>query len=299
MVTSTGFSGAKCIHTHHFFNPLCKDQSLLKRVAHVAFHVLTLGIPLALYHIISYCHRKIINLGQQNKKIKPYSDIGQKAMDFAIKQIKDNPGLVPHKFGTFGGGTNTYQPIDERIALLQTLCEKKHEESKQLMAKGWINNEESIKALDEYMQLVYALSCLTLGDLPAFTEDLLQEKQISRTYEEALNKQDAYQCHTFYACSYLYHDLRSQCVWEERDVPWDEEKVARYWEPEKDEFFEAFACRFYTKGTMQNRWNELYNDYCDRARLYADEKKLESRLVEWIKKDTGMSTFFTPSSSPT
>lgn len=42
-----------CQHTssHLFNHPLCDDQSLIKRIANVVFHILTFGIPLAVYKI--------------------------------------------------------------------------------------------------------------------------------------------------------------------------------------------------------------------------------------------------------
>lgn len=45
----------KCTHPHHFFDhPFCKQQSLTKRVAQVAFHVLTLCLPLVIYKLYQH-----------------------------------------------------------------------------------------------------------------------------------------------------------------------------------------------------------------------------------------------------
>lgn len=49
----------QCPHAHHLFaHPLCKEQSLSKRVARVAFHVFTLCIPLAIYKFIHHFFAK-------------------------------------------------------------------------------------------------------------------------------------------------------------------------------------------------------------------------------------------------
>lgn len=42
-------------------HPLCKEQSRLRRIANVAFHVLTLGIPLAIRHIIPCCFKASVS----------------------------------------------------------------------------------------------------------------------------------------------------------------------------------------------------------------------------------------------
>jgi dolichol kinase len=50
----------QCAHAHHLFaHPLCKKQSLAKRVAHLAFHILTLAIPLIIYRLT---HRKVVKI---------------------------------------------------------------------------------------------------------------------------------------------------------------------------------------------------------------------------------------------
>ncbi|MDR3623729.1 MAG: GNAT family N-acetyltransferase [Chlamydiales bacterium] len=42
-----------CTHSNHLFShPLCENQTFLRRVANVVFHILTLGIPLAAYYIV-------------------------------------------------------------------------------------------------------------------------------------------------------------------------------------------------------------------------------------------------------
>jgi hypothetical protein len=60
----------KCTHpTNHLFEkPLCKEQTLLKRIANIAFHILTLGIPYALYHLSVWCFSKG---NPSNEKLEP------------------------------------------------------------------------------------------------------------------------------------------------------------------------------------------------------------------------------------
>lgn len=90
-----------CISTSHLFSqPLCEDQSLLKRIVNVAFHVLTLGIPLAIYHTFSCCYAKgvskledgnlqttAINSVRQGNKDTPDSALNQEAVDHMQEEI--------------------------------------------------------------------------------------------------------------------------------------------------------------------------------------------------------------------
>lgn len=43
---------------HFFHQPLCENQTLLRKICNIAFNILTLGIPLAIYHVIKCCFPK-------------------------------------------------------------------------------------------------------------------------------------------------------------------------------------------------------------------------------------------------
>lgn len=84
-----------CTHTSHLFShPLCKSQSLLKRIANVAFHVLTLGIPLAIYHIWScyYAKRAIQSKGEnlQTTAINSVGQVNRNIPNAALKQAEND-----------------------------------------------------------------------------------------------------------------------------------------------------------------------------------------------------------------
>lgn len=309
-------NGPNCIHSSHLFsNPLCEDQSLLKRIANVAFHVLTLGIPLAIYHILSCCRPKNsstqssgnlqttgINSIQQNISIKPYSNLGQEALEFARKKLQEHPELAPYKFfaGWYDPDT-TNQPINSEIALLTTLYwDVAFNSFENLMKQNKDNpwsNQEVIQAADECMKIAYAISNLTLDDLKPFTEALSSEGD-NRTYAKALTQQDSYQYRTFYYCTNAYHWFRGEIGW--KTNPWDKNEEGLFG---PQSISGAHASAFYQKGTIQNSWNELYNNYCERVRLYVNEKELQSadnRHFTWTKKDTGIKSFSpVPDTQPT
>ncbi len=58
-----------CHYCHLFEKPLCKNQNLIIRIANMAFHIFTLGIPYVLYH--TTCYLFSINTTKiQNKRLR-------------------------------------------------------------------------------------------------------------------------------------------------------------------------------------------------------------------------------------
>lgn len=317
-----------CIHSNHLFSsPLCKEQSLFKRVANIAFHILTLGIPLAIYerekiqsiihHAVSWCYshitsrptienlRKIaINSILQDKGIHPYSNLGQEALEFAKKKLEEHPKIIPTKFSAgFYGPEKTKQPINPAIAFLTTLYwEVAFKNFKDLMKENqndpW-NNQEVINAADACMKIAYAISNLTLDDLQLFT-DRLSSKGENRTYAKALTQQDSYQYRTFYYCTEAYHWLRGEIACSVVD-PWNKNEGNLFYP--RAPISAAHSNLFYQAGTIQNSWNCLYNEYCDRVRCHVSEEDLQladTRHFRWTKKDTGVEAFFrVPDTLPT
>lgn len=316
MSSSSIVANPSCTHHHHWFaHPLCEQQSAVQRIANIAFHILTLGIPLAIYHVISCCYSRI-TARQQNenlqaiairsvllsKNAKPYTPLGQEALQFARSQWKEHPEIAPTPF-TAGrySPKQTYQPINQEIPYLNTLYLDAIKKFKELLKQNkedpW-NTQEVIDAADACMKIGYAISNLTLDELEPFTQDLASKGE-ERTYAKALCQQDAYPYRTFYYCTNIYHWLRGGITWGVRHRANDQEGLLFPAPP----IPEAHAASFYQEGTLQNSWNELYNEYCDRIRLYVDEKELKSadnRHSTWTQKDTGVDKFTAvPDTQPT
>src|SRR5262249_7815218 len=68
-------------------------------------------------------------------------------------------------------------------------------------------------AADKLMKVSYAVSCLTLDDLPAFVKKLAKETGEKKTFAEALKDQDSYFLTPFMRCSIAYHQIRGGYVW--------------------------------------------------------------------------------------
>ncbi len=290
---------SSCNHSNYLFShPFCWDQTLLKKILNIAFHVLTFGIPLAIYHVISCyfpktfvhddCKYDLLQASFDSVKkrsIQPYSLIGQQALEFARTKLKEHPEITPHQF--LAGPTIADQPVNQEIALLNKLYMVIYfrafkEAIMQNKDDPW-SQQAVIDAADACMKIGYAISSLTLDDLKSFTQRLF-EKGENRTYAKSLTKQDSYQHQTFYNCTNIYHCIRGASTYSiEQGLYYPHHDI-----PQKH------AKLFYQKETIQNGWNTLYNDYCDRIRLYVSEDELnvaDSRYVSWTKKDTGFETF--------
>lgn len=244
----------------------------------------------------------------KDKMGKTYPQIGQEAIEFARQKLNEHPDIQPTKFrtlqGVCAGGTN--QPVNQEIALLATLYwnvyfaafEQKIKEHKE--ENPW-SQPDVIQAADDLIKIGYAISCLTLEDLPEFTQ-ALETKGKKRTYAEALTIQDSYQYRTYYSCTSAYHWIRGGIVWIGDDHQATEGYLDYLQETPK-----IHADPFYQEGTIQSKWRALYNDHCDRIRSYVKESDLQradNRHFTWTKKDEdtffrGRTFYHTPDTLPT
>ena len=293
-----------CLHENHLFtDPLCDEQSLMRRIANVAFHIFTLAIPLALYHIAKWCFSKVslnernrVNGTVYNRRVHPYPAIGQEALDFARRKLEEYPNIITEPFNAGWGVVN--QPVNQEILRLNTLLKASFHQLKKAIRRHpedpW-GRQAVMDAADACLKISYAASSLTLDDLEAFTQNLAATGE-RRTYALALTRQDSYQYRTFFYATRCYHCIRGASYWgtyrngveglmHSREISLDH------------------AMPYYQAGTVQNKWNVLYNDYCDRVRLYVNESELQradNRHYTWTQKDTGINAFVpVPDTLPT
>jgi hypothetical protein len=295
---------SSCAHENHLFNhPLCSNQTLLKKIANIAFHILTIGIPLAVYHIAACIFSRTAPIKEyadlqttavRSFRMPPTPSPVEKAFTLAQAKLREHANLLPTAFRAgWNDAAQTHQPVNRRLPLLNTLyweiTFKNFEDTfKRNRVNPW-RSEEVINAADACMKISYTISVLTLDDLAPFITQLAIDGE-TRSYAEALTRQDSYQYRTFFYCTTIYHYLRGGVVW--RDNPWNENQEGLYFpdEPVSD----AHAELFYRKGSLQNSWNTLYNDFCGRVRQVVTERKLtqaDARHVNWTQKDTGSSNF--------
>jgi hypothetical protein len=270
---------AACNHTTHlFYDIFCPNSSLTERVTTVVLGgLLLIGGIFTVSAISKYLF---------TPSYPEIPEVGKEARKFAIESLESHPEITPFKFTAFCSGDNTLQPVNTQIAKLRNLYEDVHFKAFEEALKNHPNNpweqDEVLQAADAIIKVAYTISCLTLEDLKPFTE------QNKRTYAEALTVQDSYQYRTFYYCTLAYHWIRGGAVWNDKEEGYIDHSTT--YNGRIPVFTtKAHAQTFYTDGTMQNSWNQLYNDYCDRVRSYVKEEDLrraDSRHVEWTIKDT-------------
>src|SRR5437870_2275054 len=114
----TSITSYQCEHRNHLFaNPLCEDQTLIRKISNVAFHILTVGIPLLIYRMLTYC----FPTSKQVVPAMPYSSVGKEALVFAEKKLNEHSDLSPKIFGFWMDPPSIYQPTNKKIALLTAL----------------------------------------------------------------------------------------------------------------------------------------------------------------------------------
>jgi len=310
-----------------------EDQSALARIGNVALYVLMLAIPLVIYRI-TVCRRpkpspvqiggnlQAVGIGsvQQDKGIVPdsllrndsvqrhrdivqYSSLGSEALIFAREQLQGYRNSRPSIFSQGEFYQGKLQPMNPEINLLEFLYEEITFKNFQNLVKQNETNpwasQKVIEAADECMKIAYAISNLTLDDLEVFTEARSCRGE-RLTYAKALTDQGAYLYRSFVRCTIAYHLFRGAIAWG-RTTNYFGENIEKLTRPKV--IPETHAIAFYQKGTIQSSWNELYNEYCARTRVYVDEEALrtaDQRYCYWTEKDTGIESFYSvPDSLPT
>lgn len=290
---------------HLFQTPLCNQLTRSEKVIAIAFNILTLGLPLAVYHIYHCCFHKVNhNINHENlqdkaaasvrNKIKqekvlippPYSRTGQEALEFARNAIKDHPEIKPI--------SADIKPENPEILVLMALHKniylKALEDAIKNNPQDTWTNQEVINSAEACLKISFALSSLSLDDLPAF-EKKQSQKGINESFEIILTKQGTLYWKNFFLCLENYHTIRSHAMWMKNPVfgilfPADEMIIDYPYDD--NEIPKSHSNLFYEKGTVQNSFRDLYNEYCKRIRHYVNEKELnqiDTRLLKLAQED--------------
>jgi hypothetical protein len=210
----------------------------------------------------THLFQEMFNPQSKIKKVKPYSDLGRQALAFAKEKLNIKKDTTPFKFEKHRD-PHFLQPKNQEIALLTTLYFDTVSKLQKLCQEhqNSLTNQEEIGLADELIKISYAISNLTLDELELFTKKDLNRCQV-------LKSQTSYHYYTFFYCTTVYHWIRGMY-----DSPADD---------------------FYREGTVQNSWNQLYNNYCERRQLYFEGSELEEkdkRYTKWTQKDTTPASF--------
>jgi hypothetical protein len=238
--------------------------------------------------------------------MRDYPDVGKAALQF-VKELDFSP--VKDKTMIFN---LQYQPTTPDISLLKALLEevympklletaKSHKDQPISNRDGtksdnytlkW-QDKEMVEVADICIKLSYAISCLTLEDLKPFAEKL-QQKATSKIFCSYLVRQyGTYQMYTYFMCPDMYKLVRRGSGIGKAIDDKPEDFYSR--EDLGDESIgdESYFQLFFTEGAIQQTWNELYNDFCERVLMYViedDLKKADDRWVKPIVKDTSPKT---------
>lgn len=97
MSSSNPVDVSKCSCSNHLFaKPVCENQSLLRKIMNVVFHILTFGIPLLFYRIIACCTSKSTPEAQPvNLQSEAIQSVQKKARPLSeMMDIKNPPETV-------------------------------------------------------------------------------------------------------------------------------------------------------------------------------------------------------------
>ncbi len=293
----TNFTSQSCHHTlfgHLFYNIRCPHQPLAHKVTLFASAALIVG-GLVWKGWSSYClsTKAVDPLNKPSLPMKEYPPEGLEAIEFAkqklltvqstdqyFNQFLADENKPPYAWAVYMM-TNFY---DEFYTKLETFILDKNIDC-------W-GEEALIQHVDEYMKIVYAIGCLALEGIPdavITNRDNPDFKTHTEMEKRALIVKDQgllfFRCFTL--CSYIYHHARKSALVEKDDHG----QVLLKSCPPSDHY----VSQFYQEGTPQFQWRLLYNDYCDRARMYVNfdvlYKLYEWRLPNWIQPDIDAGTF--------
>ncbi len=284
----------KCYHQNHLFdNPLCKDQSVSRRIQNVVFHLFTLFIPLIIYRISLW-----VLGGTPLKTTKPdpacpekydptprhifthkYSTLATETLAFTRNKTAEylkgtiNSKLLPKPF-TFNN-IKLAGPINQEIHFIASLYEKSYGDLKESIKEHGNNdpwsNPAIIEKADECMKIGYTLATLTLDDLEEFKK-VESDFGVETTYAELLT-QKFYPVLTVYSCAQIYGAARRLCKWD--SFYKGHEKVFK---PSISTNNQGdYVKLFFKPGTVQNRWNTLYNELCDRMLKFVSQEELKEK----------------------
>lgn len=291
------------------------NQNLFPIFAKIIGAAFIFLVGYGLRHTIPNLRDKFFPTTPPTSKRIPFRDypvVGKAAIQFAREQIKVHADVVAQPFD------KDYQPINSEITKLKTLYWTVYWKNLQetfakhaSQEKPW-EQPEVENAVEACMKIAYTIGCLTLEDLKPFTDQIPKESAEWWTNQRALVRQDSYQYRTFYYCPRLYHMVRGAYAWAQnphrdnndlKTNPFGFYNRSEVLPKDKQSIDQQYAQFFYTQTKVQNTWNELYNDYCDRIRMYVAEDDLreeDSRHVNWTRKDTELVHFIAwPGNLPT
>ena len=271
----------------HFFtfhtlrNSLSSDQTLAQRVGNVAVYVLILSASFAVYSAFRCAFSKnsfltrsfkqvagILHLTKTPLQKNSYPKIGQEAFAFAREKLRENPTLAPTSF--FSEETilkKTFQSVNQEIALLVTLYREVYLQNFESICVQYANHplEEPkvIQAAGELIKIAYTINCLALENLEdSKASSALLEMMSTQSNSEQTGKETA---------SYLNTAIKIFPFAFHRVLNLEVDKFKKELHPQNHT---PKSVLMLPLKIIQPTSIELYNDYCERIRLYMTEDEI-------------------------
>lgn len=274
---------------HLFEHPICDQQTLIRKVANVFFHIVTLCIPLIIYKVVScFMPKKPSDINLENciccLKVPVLNSVQSEklrsdTLAFARQKLAERQDIQPLLYEC-DSLDETIQPMNQEIGKLIALSNEFNWRliGNDVAGENPYEQRPIQEIIDTQMKIRYATSVLALEELPAFTQ------QHRVTTANALINSHSHLTLNFFHFSKFYHRIRGEAqltadhlFYQDRPVSPDHEKT------------------FYQPKSMQNQWRLLYNDYCNRVHSNISDAKLRKATLDhhadWTQKDLGPQTF--------
>lgn len=287
-----------CNHNHLFTNPFCKKVSLIKRIAIIMFHIITLCIPLALYHVISFCTLKsdkkvgVPSIKSSMSSIGSDSLLKQDALtdeayiksacDFADRLLEEKPSIRGWRLrGDVAVYPDNDEHTDRMVELYWDHSFKNFRKVLKSHSKDPWQSEEVLEAASELMQVSFAMAELTFKDMdrvsgvevPAHLSNFSDEEG-KKPYSRVITHNQYYVAYTGYYCANVYTWIKAGVFWNDKAKNprlsfTRQDKIIEKLKGLKSDDYILFSDLsipeddvFYEPGTMQNKFRLLYNEYC-------------------------------------
>lgn len=218
------------------------------------------------------------------------------ALSFAREKLKD-PNLKPVSWSK----SDLAGPCNPEINLLYTLYNSHFSGFANKIAAGGRKRAERpwedpdvLQAANDLMKIAYAISILTFEDAENLSQ-MAALKGIKRSIGQSLSEQDTYAYKAISLLPRAYHCLRGA------DKRWQQDQMTPLFEGDTckaDDSGGAYTALFYQEGTDQNRWREMYNEFC--ALPSACKVAIgDGRITAWMRLDEDSEFLTHPGTLPT
>lgn len=296
---SVNSSIASCRHNRCLFEaPLCKEQSVLRRIINIIFHIFTLGIPFLLYHAISCCCKsqsQLEKLGSSSSLLSsqgsiyksqiPY-EVEVECRDYAQELLCKFRGIAGHWCEDVDRAPNkdhkgllhnlpSNSDINKLVAIMRGPLWDEFIGKLQSNQQHTWEQEEVLSAVDSLMKISMAIYSMTLED----SKD--------SSLEQAMMGLGYYQHRTLYYVWDIYSLVKLGVIWNAnqskmclpvsfQNIVLDKttlyDKGMSYDVDSRYNMKSLSCCN--PEGLYQQKWKQWYNSYAEDIRFRLNKQEI-------------------------